>query len=105
MSFAATLFNPTAETDKDVQYFEMFGHRGLVHDGWKAVAYHQPGTPFDDDEWELYHLDRGGRVPIRHHQRACLVGDRQLLSSHRVLARGARTFQSTVRLCLFRRLG
>ncbi|MAH24308.1 MAG: arylsulfatase [Gammaproteobacteria bacterium] len=58
VSFAATLFNPTAETDKDVQYFEMFGHRGLVHDGWKAVAYHQPGTPFDDDEWELYHLDR-----------------------------------------------
>ena len=27
VSFAATLFNPTAKTDKDVQYFEMFGHR------------------------------------------------------------------------------
>ena len=34
----------------------MFGHRGLVHDGWKAVAYHEPGTAFEDDEWELYHL-------------------------------------------------
>ncbi len=40
------------------QYFEMFGHRGLWHDGWKAVAYHQPGTPFENDQWELYHLDQ-----------------------------------------------
>lgn len=50
-SFAAT------NTPKLPQYFEMFGHRGLVHDGWKAVAYHRPGTPFEDDTWELYHLD------------------------------------------------
>ena len=35
----------------------MFGHRGLWNDGWKAVAFHPPGTPFDDDRWELYHLD------------------------------------------------
>ncbi len=42
---------------KTVQYFEMFGHRGIWHEGWKAVAYHQPGTAFDDDQWELYHLD------------------------------------------------
>jgi len=40
------------------QYFEMFGHRGLWKDGWKAVAYHPPGTPFDDDQWELYHLEQ-----------------------------------------------
>ena len=25
------------------QYFEMFGHRGLWQDGWKAVAFHPPG--------------------------------------------------------------
>jgi arylsulfatase len=36
----------------------MFGHRGLWHDGWKAVAYHPPGTPFDQDKWELFCLDR-----------------------------------------------
>jgi arylsulfatase len=36
----------------------MFGHRGLWKDGWKAVAYHPPGRPFDDDVWELYHLDQ-----------------------------------------------
>jgi arylsulfatase len=34
----------------------MFGHRGIVVDGWKAVAFHQMGTPFEDDTWELYHL-------------------------------------------------
>ena len=55
-SFAASLHDAYAATAKDVQYFEMFGHRGLVHDGWKAVAYHEPGTAFEDDEWELYHL-------------------------------------------------
>jgi arylsulfatase len=35
----------------------MFGHRGLWQDGWKAVAFHPPGTPFDADRWELFHLD------------------------------------------------
>ena len=40
------------------QYFEMFGHRGLVQDGWKAVCFHPPGSDFDHDKWELFHLDR-----------------------------------------------
>jgi arylsulfatase len=39
------------------QYFEMLGHRGLWTDGWKAVTHHTAGKPFDQDEWELYHLD------------------------------------------------
>ena len=34
----------------------MLGHRGIWADGWKAVTHHEPGTPFDDDRWELYHL-------------------------------------------------
>ena len=34
----------------------MFGHRGIWHEGWKAVAFHRPGTDFEDDEWELYHV-------------------------------------------------
>ncbi len=54
-SFASVL-NAEATTPKSVQYFEMFGHRGIWHEGWKAVAYHQPGTSFDDDQWELYDL-------------------------------------------------
>jgi arylsulfatase len=47
-----------APTRKDVQYFEMLGHRAVWHDGWKAVAYHKPRTEFDQDVWELYHVDR-----------------------------------------------
>ncbi|HWA63098.1 MAG TPA: sulfatase-like hydrolase/transferase, partial [Caulobacteraceae bacterium] len=56
VSFAAT-FGAADPPRGQAQYFEMFGHRGLWKDGWKAVAYHPPGTAFDDDVWELYHLD------------------------------------------------
>lgn len=44
-------------TTRDAQYFEMFGHRGIWADGWKAVTYHRAGTDLDADQWELYHLD------------------------------------------------
>lgn len=56
-SFAASLHDPRVPQRKGAQYFEMFGHRGIWHDGWKAVAFHAVGTPFDADPWELYHLD------------------------------------------------
>ena len=46
----------------DLQYFEMFGNRGIYFEGWSAVTKHR--TPwqlgavqlpaFDDDVWELY---------------------------------------------------
>jgi len=55
MSYA--LDEPDAPSRKRVQYFEMFGHRGIWLDGWKAVSHHAKGAPYDDDEWELYHLD------------------------------------------------
>ncbi|MET0999864.1 MAG: arylsulfatase, partial [Marmoricola sp.] len=45
----------------DLQYFEMFGNRGIYHRGWSAVTKHRTpwvmtGTlpPLDDDVWELY---------------------------------------------------
>ena len=46
----------------DLQYFEMFGNRGIYHRGWSAVTKHKTpwimvgGTlpAFDDDIWELY---------------------------------------------------
>ncbi|KRB36608.1 arylsulfatase [Microbacterium sp. Root180] len=57
-SFAAT----DAPEQHDLQYFEMFGNRGIYHRGWSAVTKHR--TPwvmvggvlpaFDDDVWELY---------------------------------------------------
>lgn len=57
-SFRASLFDSAAPAKAGPQHFEMFGHRGIWKDGWKAVAYHPPGRPFDADIWELYHLDR-----------------------------------------------
>lgn len=54
----AYTFNADGPTRKDRQYFEMFGHRALWADGWKAVAYHRPGDDYADDEWELYYLER-----------------------------------------------
>ncbi len=57
-SFAASLHDPAAPAKERPQYFEMFGHRGIWHAGWKAVAFHPPGTPYDDDRWELFRLDQ-----------------------------------------------
>ncbi|WP_119419852.1 arylsulfatase [Desertibaculum subflavum] len=57
-SFAASLKDAKAPPRKGPQYFEMFGHRGLWHQGWKLVAFHPSGSPFEGDKWELFHLDR-----------------------------------------------
>lgn len=73
ISFASTLGDPAAVTGKTEQYFEMFSHRGIWVEGWKAVAFHAPGTPIDDDVWELYDLttdfnevhDRAAEEPER----------------------------------------
>ncbi|MGW6455276.1 arylsulfatase [Streptomyces sp. NPDC055078] len=56
VSMAYTLDDADAPTRKHIQYYEMLGDRGLWRDGWKAVALHEKGTPFENDEWELYHL-------------------------------------------------
>ncbi len=55
-SFAASLTDADAAARGTPQYFEMFGHRGIIHRGWKAVAFHPPGTPYDADKWELFDL-------------------------------------------------
>ncbi|HEV2039587.1 MAG TPA: sulfatase/phosphatase domain-containing protein, partial [Casimicrobiaceae bacterium] len=56
-SMAYTLTGSDASTRKRSQYFEILGDRGMWHDGWKAVTRHPKGSSFDDDRWELYHLD------------------------------------------------
>ena len=56
-SFARSIADASAPSKSSSQYFEMFGHRGLWHGGWKAVSFHPPGTPFENDKWELFHLD------------------------------------------------
>jgi arylsulfatase A-like enzyme len=55
-SMRYTLADGEAPTRKQVQYFEMMGHRGIYSDGWKAVTRHTPGVPYDNDDWELYHV-------------------------------------------------
>jgi len=56
-SMAYTIDGPDEKSRKGPQYFEMFGHRGIWAEGWKAVTHHKRRTPFADTEWELYHLD------------------------------------------------
>lgn len=56
-SFKNTLTDEHAEGKKKVQYFEMHGNRSIYKDGWKAVANHMFNDSFDDDVWELYHVD------------------------------------------------
>lgn len=56
-SLAASFTNVGTTPTRPVQYFEMLGHRGIWQDGWKAVTRHAPGTSWDEDPWELYHLD------------------------------------------------
>lgn len=74
VSFAHTFDDASAPSQHITQYFEMFGHRSLYHDGWRAVcpwpgtSFSQSGRKFGDpisyDQlieldahgWELYNL-------------------------------------------------
>jgi len=55
-----TFDSATAPTQKKRHYYAMLGTRGMWENGWKAAALHAPFTGkghFDQDEWELYHVD------------------------------------------------
>jgi arylsulfatase len=60
VSMAYTFDDPDAEEQHVTQYFEMFGNRGIYHEGWTAVTRHslpwftREWPSFDEDEWELY---------------------------------------------------
>jgi arylsulfatase A-like enzyme len=74
VSFAHTLDDPDAPSNRHTQYFEMFGHRSVYHDGWRAVcpwpgpSFTEAGLPWgtpitsevlstlDATGWELYHV-------------------------------------------------
>jgi arylsulfatase A-like enzyme len=63
VSMAPSFSDPKTPETHLVQYFEMFGNRGIYHNGWTAVTKHrtpwkadQP-PPFDTDTWELYGPD------------------------------------------------
>lgn len=60
VSMAYTFDAPSAPTRKERQYYAMLGTRGIWENGWKAVSVHAPLSNlghFDQDEWELYHVD------------------------------------------------
>lgn len=65
VSMLYAIADPRAADRRRTQYFEMFGNRGIYHEGWTAVTRHSipwdlssaPPT-FDGDRWELYHVDR-----------------------------------------------
>ena len=57
-SIRATFHNPAAPNPRDTQYFELWGSRGIWHDGWEAIGIHKPGTSFELDRWELYHAEK-----------------------------------------------
>lgn len=54
VSFLPLLSEATAESPRQMQYYEMLGHRAIWHRGWKATTRHIPGTDYSDDRWRLY---------------------------------------------------
>ena len=74
VSLASCFADGTAPSRHHTQYFEMFGHRSLYHDGWRAVcpwpgpSFRESGRGFGDlidatrlnqldaEGWELYHV-------------------------------------------------
>ncbi|NML91739.1 sulfatase-like hydrolase/transferase [Sphingobium sp. TB-6] len=53
--------DPKAPERHKIQYYELWGNRGIYAHGWKAVVEHratpwdfQHNTPFKDDVWHLY---------------------------------------------------
>jgi arylsulfatase A-like enzyme len=57
LSLRYTFNDGIAPTRKRVQYYEMLGCRALWRDGWTAVAWHESGSDWNNDVWELYHQD------------------------------------------------
>ncbi|MCB0786862.1 MAG: arylsulfatase [Flavobacteriales bacterium] len=63
ISMVYTLDDPAAAERHRTQYFEMFGNRGIYHDGWVACTQHSvpwlltENPPLSEDVWELYHVD------------------------------------------------
>lgn len=55
-SFAAGVKVGSGISTHPEQYSECFGNRSFYRDGWKLVALHPRGAPYDGSDWELYHL-------------------------------------------------
>lgn len=61
IGFGYSFDDADAPSRRVTQYFEMFAHRAIYHDGWRAVNPHPFGKPVEPDDlqpdkWELYHV-------------------------------------------------
>jgi arylsulfatase A-like enzyme len=63
VSMLYTFADAKAKDRHKTQYFEIFGNRGIYHDGWLAHTVHRaawemtPRRPFLEDKWELYRVE------------------------------------------------
>lgn len=63
VSMVYSFTDAKAEHRHKTQYFEIFGNRGIYHDGWLAHTVHRaawefsPRRPLAEDQWELYHVE------------------------------------------------
>ena len=56
VSMAYSFSDAKAPSRRELQYFEMLGHRAIYYKGWEAVTMHVRGEDFDKDPWELYNV-------------------------------------------------
>lgn len=57
ISMKYTFDSAEAPDEKTIQYYEVMGNRGIYKDGWKAVVNHTFTEKYEDDAWELYHVE------------------------------------------------
>ena len=70
VSMAYSFDNPNAPSTRHTQYFEVFAHRAIYHDGWLACTTPAYGGTWEDQtkfkrvdvingyKWELYNVDK-----------------------------------------------
>jgi arylsulfatase A-like enzyme len=60
VSMRPSIEDAGAASGRSTQFYSMLGSRSIWHEGWKAVTTHPTIAGwghFNDDEWELYHVD------------------------------------------------
>ena len=57
MSFLSVLDDASAKPVRNAQYYEIWGNRGYVKDGWKIVSLQRKRGPFKLDNWMLFNLN------------------------------------------------
>jgi len=57
VSIAETFRQADAQARRTVQYYQLMNFHSIYSDGWKAIGIHQPGKPYEQDKWELYHVN------------------------------------------------